>query len=107
MWRVLVLLAGCGRIGFAPLSAGSAADGAPVTYHDAVLADHPLAYWRLDDIGTTAGDVMGTYPGTYSGACMHGILGALADEAAGGTGDYARHDVVTEQEPQLEQRFAQ
>jgi hypothetical protein len=80
VWRVLVLLAGCGRIGFAPLSAGSAADGAPVTYHDAVLADHPLAYWRLDDIGTTAGDVMGTYPGTYSGACMHGVLGAVADD---------------------------
>jgi hypothetical protein len=72
------LVRGCGRIGFAPLAlADSTVDGAPLTYRDAVLADHPVAYWRLDDNGVTASDVMGSYPGAYSGTCMHGVRGAL------------------------------
>jgi hypothetical protein len=75
VWRWLVLLAGCGRIGFA-----ARPDGAPLTYRDAVLADHPVAYWRLDDVDATASDVIGSFPGTYSGTCMHGAQGALADD---------------------------
>jgi hypothetical protein len=83
VWRWFILLAGCGRIGFASVAdAGGATltDGSLVTYRAAVVADHPLAYWRLDDAGTTASDVMGTYPGTYSGTCMHDVPGAIADD---------------------------
>jgi hypothetical protein len=80
VWRWLVLLAGCGRIGFASVADADSADGSLLTYRSAVVADHPVAYWRLDDSGTTAGDVMGSFPGTYSGTCTHGVLGALAGD---------------------------
>jgi len=52
---------------------------APVQYHDAVLADKPLVYWRLDEAsGTTAKD-SGTakIDGTYAGGVTLGQIGAL------------------------------
>jgi hypothetical protein len=77
MWRWLVLLAGCGRIDFAPLAVP---DSPQLTYRDAVLADHPLAYWRLDDNDATSRDVTGSFPGTYDGTCMHDVPGALTGD---------------------------
>ena len=79
VWRGLVVLAGCGRIDFdsLPIIAG---DGALLTYRDAVLADHPVAYWRLDDGDTTARDSAGSIPGTYNGTCMRGVAGALVGD---------------------------
>jgi hypothetical protein len=70
--------------------AGAEHDGSELTYRAAVIADHPLAYWRLDDTGTTAVDQMGNYTGTYSGDCTHGVAGALVGDpdtaiALGGT----------------------
>jgi hypothetical protein len=83
VWRWLVLLAGCGRIGFASVTdagSGLPTDASLQTYRAAVVADHPVAYWRLDDSDTTAGDVMGSFPGAYTGTCTHGVSGALADD---------------------------
>jgi hypothetical protein len=63
-------------------------------YADQVLADGPVSYWRLGDTsGTTASDVMGANPGTYTGGVTLGQQGALtgdADPAASfdGVNDY-------------------
>src|ERR1700733_5006063 len=56
-------------------------DSAATTYRDAVIADAPLGYWRLGDSGNTAHDEMGNYDGVYSGTCMFGAPGAIADDA--------------------------
>jgi hypothetical protein len=84
VWRWLVLLAGCGRIGFEPAGVrdGAPGDGSStlLTYLDAVLADQPIAYWRLDDTDATARDVTGNFPATYDGTCMHGATGALTGD---------------------------
>jgi hypothetical protein len=72
----VILLVGCGRIGFAPQSA----------YRAAVLADSPVGYWRLNDTGTVAADELGHTNGTFAGTCQHQVAGALAgdpDAAAG------------------------
>jgi hypothetical protein len=47
-------------------------------YRDAVLADHPLAYWRLDDrIGArSAADELGRTPGSVVGQTSFGAAGA-------------------------------
>jgi hypothetical protein len=60
--------------------AGDASDGKAQTYYQAVIADSPLAYWRLGDSGTTAKDEMGTYDGTYVGTCSKNELGAIAGD---------------------------
>jgi hypothetical protein len=70
---LLIALAACGRLDFDPLG--------PTTYRDAVLADRPVAYWRLGDIGATAADETGALPGSYRGTCQHGQAGALAGDA--------------------------
>ena len=47
-------------------------------YGAEVLADEPLAYWRLSDFGGgTAVDQTGMYPGTYNGAVQFGMPGPL------------------------------
>jgi trimeric autotransporter adhesin len=55
-------------------------DAAGSSYRDAVIADSPVAYWRLDDTGTTALDQMGHDNGTYSGTCTHSVAGALVGD---------------------------
>jgi Concanavalin A-like lectin/glucanases superfamily len=67
----------------------------PQCYDDAVLADNPVSYWRLDETsGTTAADSKGSNPGTYTGGVTLGQAGALPDainnRAAGfdGVNDY-------------------
>ncbi len=53
-------------------------------YALAVLADHPIAYWRLDEApgDTTAHDLMHLVDGKYSGNCGFGAPGALSVDAA-------------------------
>jgi hypothetical protein len=47
-------------------------------YRDEVLADAPLAYWRLDEAaGPNAKDETGTFPGKYQGGVTFGVLGAI------------------------------
>jgi hypothetical protein len=52
-------------------------------YTDAVLADNPICYWRLNDTGsgngTTAVDQMGNHHGIYSNGVTLGVAGAIAD----------------------------
>lgn len=53
----------------------SAADAS--VYPDAVLADNPIAYWRLGEAtgATTAADVLSANPGTYVGSVTLGQAG--------------------------------
>ena len=51
-----------------------------LTYRDIILGDGPLAYWRLDDTGTTAADFTGNgHTGTLTGAITEGVAGVTAD----------------------------
>lgn len=52
-------------------------------YRAAVLADSPVAYWRLGETsGTAAVDEMGTYPGTYVGSPTLGASGIFTGNTA-------------------------
>lgn len=54
---------------------------AAATYSSSVLADSPLAYWRLGETsGTTAVDSSGHVNGTYSGGVTLGQSGALPSD---------------------------
>ena len=58
----------------------SAAANFPMCYRDAVLADNPASYWRLDETsGTTAADDKGAAAGTYRNGVTLGQTGALPD----------------------------
>jgi hypothetical protein len=60
---------------------GNAASDGGTGYRGVVLSDSPLAYYRLDDQGTTAKDEVGAHDGTYEGAVTHGAAGAIAGDA--------------------------
>lgn len=89
---VVVLIAGCGRVGFDPLGGG--VDGqtsglvdaaARMSYRETVMADGPIGYWRLGDSGATAVDETTTTAGTFGGNCQHGqpsMLTGVANLAA-------------------------
>jgi hypothetical protein len=50
------------------------------TYAQAVWADAPVAYWRLDESsGTTVADLPGTSDGSLTGGVLVGQAGALAE----------------------------
>lgn len=52
-------------------------------YRAAVMADNPIAYWRLgESSGTTAVDEKGLYNGTYVGNPTLGVAGAVAGNTA-------------------------
>jgi hypothetical protein len=71
-------LTGCGRLGFAY---GHDGDAGALGYAAAVLADQPVAYWRLDETGATAADASGHgATGIYSGRIARGVAGALAGD---------------------------
>jgi len=60
-----------------PYAFGAVALG---TYDEEVLADSPVAYWRLGEAsGTTAVDETGSHDGTYSGVTL-GATGLLAGD---------------------------
>jgi hypothetical protein len=69
-----------------PPEAGPEGDGGCVvaSYVASVLADTPVAYYRLDDTtGTTARDVTKHgYDGTYEGGVTLGVPGVLTDDTA-------------------------
>jgi hypothetical protein len=73
-----------GEGGTAGTSSPDAAIDAPVdapldAYASAVLADSPVAYWRLDDASasTTAEDSANDFDGTYTGVVAHPVPGLL------------------------------
>ena len=79
----------------APVSGMEAPEQAPTSaYADQVLADSPISYWRLGETtGSTASDVTGANPGTYTGGVTLGQPGGLTgdpDSAAAfdGVNDY-------------------
>src|SRR2546422_11078822 len=82
MRRALLLLV----IGAALSGCGGASTAAtttpPPSYRASVLADHPVAYWRLDEeTGTGLVDASGNgNDGTYAGAVSLGQPGALASD---------------------------
>jgi hypothetical protein len=53
----------------------------PGGYRKAVLADHPVAYWRLGEAkGPTAADAAGSHAGKYHGKVIFGQKGALKSD---------------------------
>jgi hypothetical protein len=83
---LLFLLAGCdGVFGLdtVPTRDIDAAPDAPTTYVQAVLADHPLAYYRLDEATgvVAASAIVGAPQGTYTGKVQLGVAGALGGDA--------------------------
>jgi hypothetical protein len=70
-----------GSVG-APDSATSDGAGPTSAYAAAVLADAPLAYWRLDEPSgsRTCADQTGHYPAAVVGTVTFGVTGALAHD---------------------------
>lgn len=64
------------------LSDAASESAAPVrSYRDEVLADNPLAYWRLGESeATPAADEVGTSPGVYLGIITFGTAGAIVGD---------------------------
>ena len=53
--------------------------GGPANYRGGILADAPVAYWRLGEAsGTAASDETAAHPGTYVAGPTLGIAGAIA-----------------------------
>lgn len=53
-----------------------------VGYRAAILADLPIAYWRLgESVGPVAKDETGHFDGTYQGGCGVGVPGAIPGDA--------------------------
>lgn len=80
-WSSFLLLGACGRLGF-----DGAPDARPARYAPAVLADHPVAYFRLDGAAPTAIDASGNgHDSPYilddRGATTPALSGALVDDA--------------------------
>ena len=84
-----VVSTACGRVDF-----DTVADGRPSSpYAAAVLADLPVAYWRLGDVGAIARDEIGGSDGTLEGGFTTGVGGALhgdPDAAMGFDGSTGR-----------------
>lgn len=71
------MIVSCGRYDFRVVSDAPGA----TTYRAAVLADQPVAYWRLDDTDMIARDQLGTNAGTYSGGCTLSVPGAITSDS--------------------------
>jgi hypothetical protein len=82
-WFVVVLLGGCNAIlGLGETreidAAVPPAHDAPTKYTEAVLADHPIAYFRLDETsGVDVHDLVGGTPGVIVGNVTLGAASAL------------------------------
>jgi hyaluronoglucosaminidase len=64
--------------GSVPHDTGPVADSARDAYYDAVMADHPIAYWRLGDSAEVAKDELAAHDALFSGGVTEGQPGALA-----------------------------
>jgi hypothetical protein len=69
-----------------------------MTYYREVMADSPVAYWRLGEAsGTTAVDAIGSYNGTYVSSPTLGVEGAVVGNTAvtlGGSSYISLGDVL-------------
>jgi hypothetical protein len=96
-----VVFAGDARVG------GDAFAGAAY-YHNLVVADGAVAYWRLDETsGTTAADQLAKSPGTYNAVTLNqpsAMLGEYADASASLNG--ASSSVVAPDTSALDQTSA-
>jgi glucose/arabinose dehydrogenase len=55
-----------------------------LSYRDTVLADAPVAYWRLGETtGVVAADTAGTLSGWYGGTTVRGVPGAITGDPDG------------------------
>src|SRR2546430_6231874 len=79
-------LSGCGGASIA------ATPTPPPSYRASVLADHPVAYWRLDEeTGTVMVDASRNgNDGAYAGAVTLGQPGALASDGDTAAGEIGR-----------------
>lgn len=78
----LLALTGCGQV-FGLLDVDPPVDAAaPTPYESTVLADNPLAYFRLDEtVSVTAMNLVPGGPnGTYVGDLVFGVTGAIAGD---------------------------
>lgn len=58
------------------------AAAAAADYRSTILADSPVAYWRLGEAsGSTASDEVGSSDGTYGGDVTLGVTGALSGDS--------------------------
>jgi trimeric autotransporter adhesin len=80
---LVVALGGCGRFQFDAQADATLDDARDAdAYRTAVLADAPLAYWRLGELTPTiARDELGQYDGSYEPGCTVGAPGALFGDA--------------------------
>ena len=74
------MLSACGRWGFESPT-DDASTGA-IRYRDVVVADGPIAYYRLGDAAGSANakEEIASAQGMYSGACSLGQVGAIASD---------------------------
>jgi len=79
---MLLAASACGRLDFVTADASHAPLDALVTYREAILADAPLAYLRLGELGTggIAIDETGANNASVVGGCTFGVPGALAGD---------------------------
>jgi len=75
------------------------AAAAAADYRSTILADSPVAYWRLgESSGSTASDEIGSSDGTYGGGVTLGVTGALSGDSNTSislAGSSTRYDGVT------------
>jgi hypothetical protein len=89
---VVLAISGCGNA-----TAASTAVATAKTYSAIVLADHPVAYWRLDETtGSTMADASGNANnGRYAGVYALGQPGALAGSAVAFDGESGAASVMS------------
>ncbi|MEJ7696122.1 MAG: LamG-like jellyroll fold domain-containing protein [Candidatus Limnocylindrales bacterium] len=57
--------------------------GGGLSYRETVLADAPVAYWRLGETTGVAADTAGSLSGWYGGTTVRGVSGAIAGDPDG------------------------
>lgn len=82
MRRALLLLVIGAALAGCSAASNPATPTTPLSYKSTILADHPVAYWRLDEAsGTAMVDATGNgNDGAYAGAVTLGQPGALASD---------------------------
>ena len=95
---VALVISGCGNA-----TAASTAAATAKTYSATVLADHPVAYWRMDETtGSTMADASANANnGHYTGVYALGQAGALAGSAVAFDGQSGAASVMSSPSLQL------